>query len=96
MLCTIYKSSKKADTYLYIEKRDDFSRVPEKLLETFGSPIMVMLLNLGKQQTLALADKANVIAGLRTQGFYLQLPPPAENLLQQHQKQQEKMGQQYD
>jgi uncharacterized protein YcgL (UPF0745 family) len=84
MLCTIYKSLLKANTYLYIEIRDDFSKVPPPLLETFGRPQFVTLLNLDKRAKLALADKQKVINQLQTNGFYLQIPPPVENLLDQH------------
>lgn len=84
MLCTIYKSLLKADTYLYIEKRDDFSKVPPPLLETFGRPQFVTLLNLDKRAKLALADKEKVVNQLKTNGFYLQIPPPVENLLDLH------------
>lgn len=84
MLCAIYKSSIKLDTYLYIEKREDFSKVPEKLLQTFGKPQFVMLINLANRAKLAGADKAKVMAQLTECGFYLQLPPPQENLLKQH------------
>ncbi|EBW9754898.1 hypothetical protein DQR83_15100, partial [Salmonella enterica subsp. enterica serovar Infantis] len=31
MFCVIYRSSKRDQTYLYVEKKDDFSRVPEAL-----------------------------------------------------------------
>jgi uncharacterized protein YcgL (UPF0745 family) len=84
MLCTIYKSQLKADTYLYIEKRDDFSKVPNQLLETFGAPVFVMMVNLKAHAKLALADKEKVLQQLETQGFYLQIPPPVENLLKSH------------
>ena len=84
MLCTIYKSSVKADTYLYIERRDDFSRVPDKLLETFGTPVFVMVLNISGQKKLALADKDKVMDHLSKDGFYLQMPPPQEDLLKEH------------
>jgi uncharacterized protein YcgL (UPF0745 family) len=92
MLCTIYKSSNKADTYLFVEKRDDFSRVPPKLMKTFGRPLMVMVLNLGEKQTLALADIDKVKAALSDSGFYLQLPPPPENLLDEHLNSQASTG----
>ena len=85
----------KADTYLYIERRNDFSRVPDKLLETFGTPIFVMVINLATKQKLALADKAKVVAHLNEQGFYLQIPPPTENLLKQHLKDQQAMQKQH-
>ncbi len=53
MLCAVYKSRKKADTYLYINKRDDFSEVPKMLLETFGLPKFVMLVPLHKPRKIA-------------------------------------------
>lgn len=31
MICAIYRSTKRDQTYLYIEKKDDFSRIPEEL-----------------------------------------------------------------
>ncbi|QXO19162.1 MULTISPECIES: YcgL domain-containing protein [Vibrio] len=83
MLCSIYKSSKKEGTYLYIPKRDDFSQVPDTLMQMFGKPVFVMLVNLEKRQ-LALVDVEKVKASLDEQGFFLQLPPPPENLLEQH------------
>lgn len=84
MLCTVYKSPKKADTYLFIKSRDDFSDVPEALLSTFGSPILVTLINLATKDKLGFADLEKVKASLAEQGFYLQLPPPQENLLTEH------------
>ena len=46
MLCAIYKSTKKEGMYLYVEKRDQFDKVPDALLNAFGKPIFVMLFNL--------------------------------------------------
>ena len=84
MLVAVYKSSKKAETYLYIPKRDDFSAVPQALLDTFGKAIFVMLLPLGKRNKLAQLDSAKLHAELINKGFYLQIPPPPENLLKRH------------
>jgi len=84
MLCAVYKSLKKDSTYLYVLRRDDFSAVPEALLTTFGTPVLVTLINLAKREHLALADIDKVKQQLTEQGFYLQLPPPAEDLLAQH------------
>lgn len=83
MLCSIYKSPKKEGTYLYIPKRDDFSQVPDTLKLMFGKPIFVMLVNL-EQRQLAQVNVDKVKASLQEQGFFLQLPPPPENLLEQH------------
>ncbi|KGJ87476.1 YcgL domain-containing protein [Thalassotalea sp. ND16A] len=84
MLCAVYKSPKKQETYLYVLKRDDFSAVPEALLTTFGTPQLVTLINLANRDKLALADIDKVKAGMQLHGFYLQLPPPTENLLKTH------------
>ncbi|MCC5852528.1 MAG: YcgL domain-containing protein [Alkalimonas sp.] len=84
MLCVVYKSLKKEQTYLYIERRDDFSNVPEALLATFGTPQLVTLIDLNKRTSLAQADLSKVKAALTEQGYYLQLPPPPEDLLAEH------------
>lgn len=84
MFCSIYKSSKKENTYLYITKKDYFSAVPESLLATFGRPTFVMVVNLAGDRKLALADVEKVKSDLETVGFYLQLPPPVTNLLDEY------------
>jgi len=87
MLCSVYKSSRKADTFLYINKRDDFSQVPEALLNMFGTPILVTVVNLANKTKLGMADLEKVKASLNDEGFYLQLPPPKEDLLKTHRAQ---------
>ena len=83
MLCSIYKSLKKDNTYLYINKKDDFADVPAELMSTFGKPQFVMVIKL-EGRTLALANVEKVKEALRTVGFYLQVPPPVINLLEQY------------
>lgn len=82
MLCAIYKSPKKDEMYLYIAKRDDFSAVPAELMSVFGKPQFVMLFNLLGEKNLARADKQEVLNKIENEGFYLQLPPPPEDLHQ--------------
>ncbi|OAT78506.1 hypothetical protein A9B99_01900 [Mangrovibacter phragmitis] len=88
MFCVIYRSSKRDQTYLYVEKKDDFSRVPEALMAGFGKPIMTMLLPLNGNKKLANANIETVREALETQGYYLQIPPPVEDLLKQHREEQ--------
>ena len=88
MICAVYKSVKKHSTYLYVERRDDFSAVPDALLKTFGAPVLVTLINLAKREHLALADIDKVRQQLTQHGYYLQIPPPEDNLLAQHKAQQ--------
>lgn len=84
MFCVIYRSPVREQTYLYVEKKDDFSRVPEELLRGFGKPQLAMVLNLKARDRLANADIGKVKQALSEQGYYLQMPPPVESLLKDH------------
>lgn len=83
MICAIYKSPKKEGMYLYIEKRDAFHRLPEELHQLFGKPQFVMLFNLAGEKPLKQVDNNEVQQKIQSQGYYLQMPPPIENLHQQ-------------
>lgn len=84
MYCVIYRSTKRDQTYLYVEKKDDFSRVPEELMKGFGKPVLAMMLPLDGSKKLANADFDKVKKALEQEGYYLQLPPPPESLLTLH------------
>ena len=84
MFCVIYRSPQRDQTYLYVEKKDDFSRVPAELLRGFGKPQLAMVLPLERTKKLANSDIEKVKLALREQGYYLQLPPPVEDLLKIH------------
>ncbi|GLS26307.1 YcgL domain-containing protein [Marinibactrum halimedae] len=82
LICDIYKSPKDADMYLYVQKSEGLSRVPEALVERFGQPKHAMTLLLTPEKTLANADIHKVLQSLQEKGFYLQLPPPKEKYMQ--------------
>ncbi len=86
-LCTVYRSLKKADTYLYVEKNGDFEKVPEQLKTLLGKLTLVMTLDLDKRTNLGQAELEKVKQELVENGFYLQLPPPTENMLDELKKQ---------
>lgn len=75
MQCYIYKSLKKAELYLYLEKKDDFSALPQALFDSFGQMAFVMELELTPQRKLARENVEKVIAGLENRGFFVQMPP---------------------
>ena len=75
MICYIYRSQRKADMYLYVIKKDDFSAVPQELIAAFGQPEFSMVINLDKRDKLARVDINNVREQLDGDGFYLQMPP---------------------
>jgi len=80
-LTTIYRSPKEEGLYLYVDKTEGLSRVPEQLMQQFGKPELAMTLLLGPNRKLARADTARVLLAVKEQGFYLQLPPLRETLL---------------
>jgi uncharacterized protein YcgL (UPF0745 family) len=73
MLCHIYRSNQKLDTYLYLIDQDDFSVVPQELLRVFGEPEFSFSFDLTEGRKLAKEDAAEVIENLEAQGYHLQL-----------------------
>jgi uncharacterized protein YcgL (UPF0745 family) len=78
MQCFIYKSLKKDYLYLYIVNKDDFSKVPDALLNNFGKMEFVMDIKLSPERKLAREDAEKIIDSLKGQGFFVQLPPQKE------------------
>jgi uncharacterized protein YcgL (UPF0745 family) len=74
-LCTVYRSGRKAETYLYLAQGHAFEDLPPDLRRAFGEPSFVMHLNLGADRRLARVDTHSVLKHLETEGYYLQLPP---------------------
>ncbi len=75
MKCFVYKSNKKADSYIYLNQKDGFEKIPEQLLQLFGEPEFALEFELTNDRKLALADAKQVIQNLSEQGYYLQMPP---------------------
>ena len=73
--CCVYKGRDQPDTYLYLPLPDDFSCVPQALLERLGTLELALNFELTPQRPLARAAAPKVIAAIKAQGFYLQLPP---------------------
>ncbi len=78
LTCFIYRSDRKADTYLYVLEKDNFDSVPQPLLKVFGEPQFSFEFELTVERNLAKEDTAEVINNLKTQGFHLQM---ADDLL---------------
>lgn len=75
MQAYVYKSRRRADTYLYLAARDDFGRVPDALRASLGELGFVLEVALTPERRLARADAAVVRANLASQGFHIQFPP---------------------
>lgn len=77
-LVKVFKGSRKADTYVFVDYSEGLNRVPEALLEQLGTTTEVMSLKLSADRTLARANAKDVLEQIESAGFYLQLPPPDE------------------
>lgn len=81
--CLVYRSSKKAETYLFLPVGGVYEDLPGELRAMFGEPTLVMKLDLEPDSRLAQAEAPRVIEALESEGYFLQLPPdtPVEALL---------------
>lgn len=70
---------------IYMSKKRTISHAfPDELMYSFGTPKLAMILPLDGRKKLIHADLDKVKQALTDQGYYLQLPPPSENLLKKH------------
>ncbi|WP_027911338.1 YcgL domain-containing protein [Pseudomonas sp. URMO17WK12:I4] len=81
-ICSIYRSPRKHEMYLYVLRADALSRVPEPLLGAFGAPVHAFDMVLTPDRTLAREDITKVLENLDNQGYHLQMPPPEEDYIQ--------------
>lgn len=85
MHCDIYKFSKHDDMYVYIarpgypddtdEIKDWLGVLPKDFRASLGRSTFVMHLDLATTPSLARVDKAEVLAKLESQGYFVQMPP---------------------
>ena len=71
----VYKSQRKADTYVYLAEREGFERLPEPLRTQLGPLAFVLDVELTPGRKLAREDAATVRDNLVARGFHLQFPP---------------------
>ncbi len=74
----VYASRPRPDCYLYVLQSEDLESVPQALIQKLSPLRMALELELDEQKRLARAKAAFVLEQLRSEGFYLQLPPVTE------------------
>jgi uncharacterized protein YcgL (UPF0745 family) len=74
-LSKVYRSGKRADTYLYLACDREFDDLPAEFRQAFGEPVFVMNLQLRPDRPLARVPVMRVIEALEDQGYFVQLPP---------------------
>lgn len=75
MQAYVYKSQRKADTYVYLAVRDDFERLPPPLREQLGTLRFVLEVALTPDCKLARENPEKVRENLAGRGFHVQFPP---------------------
>lgn len=78
-ICSIYRSPREEEMYLYVLKSDGLKKIPPELLEIFGTPQHAMTLLLTPERSLARVDIAKVMAAIDENGYFLQMPPPVDD-----------------
>ena len=81
-ICSIYRSPRKNEMYLYVLKSDALESVPEGLLGVFGKPVHAFDLVLSPERALAREDINLVLEHLDTQGYHLQMPPAEDEYIE--------------
>lgn len=74
-ICEVFRSPKRDGMYLYVDRSQGLSEVPDAMLAGFGKPESVMVLVIDAQKKLARAKASDVLRDIDERGFYLQMPP---------------------
>ncbi len=71
----VYKSRRRADTYVFLAERDGTGRLPVAVVQGLGELEFVLEVALTPGRRLARADADVVRTNLAAQGFHVQFPP---------------------
>ncbi|MDX1598232.1 MAG: YcgL domain-containing protein [Marinobacter sp.] len=71
---SVFRSSKKADTYIYVRRGQVWDDLPESLRGIFGAPVHAMDLVMTADRKLARTDGRQVLDAIEDKDFYLQMP----------------------
>lgn len=73
----VYRSAKKADTYLYLPAESKLTDLPSELNQLFGRAILAMELVITPELKMSRLKATDVLVALVEHGYLLQLPPPS-------------------
>jgi len=77
--CSVYKSPKKGEMYIYLDRSKGLASFPENLKAAFGEPEHVLDMVLTPEKKLARVEATKVLEEIASKGFYLQMPPAENN-----------------
>ncbi len=79
MQCFVYRSSARADTYVFLRRRDDSGLLPRELAAALGALEFVLELELVPGRRLARIGADELRDVLVERGFHVQFPPRADS-----------------
>lgn len=71
---SVFRSSKKADTYLYVRRGQAWEELPDSLQAIFGNPVHAMDLVMTPERKLARTTGKQVLEAIADKDFFLQMP----------------------
>ena len=74
MQCFVYRSTRRADTYLLTDRGESFEHIPAELLQQLGHLEFAFEFALTPERRLARVDGQTLLEHIRRDGYYLQLP----------------------
>lgn len=77
MQCFVYKSLRRAETYVYLRAADTMDVLPAAMAEQLGNLAFVIQIELAPTRKLARENVEEVMINLAAQGYHLQFPPTA-------------------
>ncbi len=77
MLCIVYKSSRRPETFVYVADPDALTRLPAALSQGLGPLAEVLRFELTPERKLAREDARLVCANIDQIGYHVQFPPPS-------------------
>lgn len=70
---SVFRSSRKADTYIFVRRDQKWDELPEGLRGIFGQPVHAMDLLLTPEKKLARTTGKQVLEAIEEKDFFLQL-----------------------
>ncbi|MGM0569234.1 YcgL domain-containing protein [Marinobacter sp.] len=81
MFVSVFRSTRRDETYLYVRRGKDWNELPESLREIFGKPAPALDLVLTPDRRLARTTGKEVLEAIAEKDYYLQLPEKADSYI---------------
>lgn len=78
MQCFVYKSLRRADTFVYLRAADALDVLPAAIVNELGNLAFVIEIELSPTRKLVQENVEEVMVNLSAKGYHLQFPPAAQ------------------